>query len=427
MVDTGTPVILPLLNETQITAPAEATSFIEVNNPGFWICLFFLLIIFLYCCYLIYFSFTIKIKKQKFDYFPKVSVLVDAKNAGNTIRRRIENLLKQNYPRSKYEIIIYDRNSKDETESICREYEKQGKIKYIKGEYEIKGPLLDLAIKEKATGEILLLTDPDVISEKNWILGIVQPFKDPKVGSVAGTVHCGNYYKGFFPLMRAVEDEWRFVAPMLRNSETVFPVGANQAIRRDAWEQTKFGNKVLDDLDITTRIIDKGWKAVGVSATGVEEEVETLQQYWKQRTRWYKVNVGDYFGKTKFWRKFLEALPHSIQLIMAILMIVFVFSLFSKTLWVLVLLDFVMLNVAMVVAFIRIKTGIVFIPYISLYLIIDTLFFIITAVWVQTIGRFVGVTKEVWPSLQESYYHAGTELKEWFFKFGEKVKDYTAV
>ncbi|MCX8193786.1 MAG: glycosyltransferase family 2 protein [Candidatus Pacearchaeota archaeon] len=421
------PVVLPLLNETQSFKPVETTSFIEINNPGFWICLFFLIIIFFYCCYLIYFSFTVKTKKQKFDYFPIVSVLVDAKNASNTIRRRIENLLKQNYPKNKYEIIVYDRNSKDNTEVICREYEKQGKIKYIRGDerYEIKGPLLDLAIEKLAKGEILLLTDPDVISEKNWILEMVQPFKDPKVGVVAGTVHCGNYYKGFFPLMRAVEDEWRFVAPMLRNSDTVFPVGANQALRREAWEQTKFGNKILDDLDITTRIIDKGWKSVGVSATGVEEEVETLQQYWKQRTRWYRVNVGEYFGKTKFWKKFIEALPHSIQLIMAALMIIFVFSLFSKTLWALVLLDFILLNVAMVIAFIRTKTGVNFIPYISLYLIIDTLFFVVTVFYVQIVGRFVNVTKEAWPSLQVGTYHSGSELKTWFFKFGRKVKDYT--
>ncbi|MEM4215160.1 MAG: glycosyltransferase family 2 protein [Candidatus Pacearchaeota archaeon] len=424
MLNTETPVILPLLNETRV-APAESISFVEVNNPGFWICLFFLVVIFFYCCYLIYFSLTIKIKKQKFNYFPTVSVLVDAKNAGNTIKRRIENLLKQNYPKNKYEIIVYDRNSKDNTEAICREYEKKGKIKYIRGKYEIKGPLLDLAIEKLAKGDILLLSDPDVISEKNWILGMVQPFKDPKVGVVAGTVHCGNYYKGFFPLMRAVEDEWRFVAPMLRNSDTVFPVGANQALRRKAWEQTKFGNKVLDDLDITTRIIDKGWKSVGVSATGVEEEVETLQQYWRQRTRWYKVNIGEYFGKTKFWKKFLEALPHSIQLVMAILMVVFFFSLFSKTLLFLVLLNFIMLNAAMVIAFIRIKTGVNFIPYISLYLIVDTWFFVVTLIYVQTIGRFVNVTKEAWPSLQAGTYHAGTELRTWFFKFGKKVKDYT--
>ena len=399
---------IPIMKVKEVEVP------FEINNPGYWISIFFLLLIFVYACYLVYFAFTVKKKKVEFDFFPKVSVMVDAKNAANTIGRRIENLLKQNYPKDKFEIIVYDRNSQDETETICLEYEKQEKIKYLKGKHEIKGPLLDTAIKELAKGEILLLSDPDVVSEKNWIAGMVQPFKDPKVGSVAGTIHCGNYYKGFFPLMRAIEDEWRFVVPMLRNSETTFAVGANQALRYEAWEQTKFGEKVLDDLDIVTRIIDKGWKSVGVSATGVEEEVETLKQYWKQRTRWYKVNVAEYFGKTKFWRKFFEAIPHSIQLLAFVLIVVLCFSLWSKTLWFFALTDFILLNAAMIIAFIKIKTGKPFIPYVPIYLTVDTLLFAATAVWVQTVGKFIRVTKEAWPTLQGKSYHVGSELKTWF-------------
>ncbi|MGB9707934.1 MAG: glycosyltransferase [Candidatus Pacearchaeota archaeon] len=400
---------LPAIKVKEVEVP------FEINNPGYWISFFFLLVIFVYACYLVYFAFTVKRKKTERDFFPRVSVLVDAKNAGNTIKRRIENLLKQNYPKDKYEIIVYDRNSQDDTESICREYEKQGKIKYIRGKHEIKGPLLDMAIKELAKGEILLFSDPDVVSEKNWIANMVQPFKDEKVGAVAGTVHCGNYYKGFFPLMRAVEDEWRFVVPMMRDSETVFAVGANQALRREAWEQTKFGDSVLDDLSIVTRVIDKGWKSVGVSATGVEEEVETLKQYWKQRTRWYKVNIGEYFGKIKFWRKLFEAFPHSIQLVAMILIIVLCFSLWSKTLWFFALTDFILLNAAMTIAFLRIKTGKPFVPYIPIYLTIDALLFAVTIIWVQTIGRFTRVTKEVWPTLQGKSYHVGSELRTWFF------------
>ena len=154
---------IPIMKVKEVEVP------FEINNPGYWISIFFLLLIFVYACYLVYFAFTVKKKKVEFDFFPKVSVMVDAKNAANTIGRRIENLLKQNYPKDKFEIIVYDRNSQDETETICLEYEKQGKIKYIRGKHEIKGPLLDTAIKELAKGEILLLSDPDVVSEKNWI------------------------------------------------------------------------------------------------------------------------------------------------------------------------------------------------------------------------------------------------------------------
>jgi cellulose synthase/poly-beta-1,6-N-acetylglucosamine synthase-like glycosyltransferase len=356
-----------------------------------------------------------------YNYFPFVSVLVYAKDAGNVIERRIKNLLRQNYPKNRYEIIIYDNDSKDETQDICMKYKKKKLIKYLRKKFDRKGPLLDLAIKELSKGEILLMTDPDVVSEKTWILDIVQPFKDKKVGAVAGTVHCGNYYKGFIPLMRAIEDEWRFVAPMLRNSQTVFSVGANQALRKKAWQQTKYGSGVLDDLEIIIKIIDKGWKTVGVSATGVEEEVENLKQYWRQRTRWYKVNPL-YFGTKKKYKKFCEWLPHSIQLFAFILFIIFLLNINQQYLPWFSLINFVLMNCAMIIAFIRIKTGKGFLPFISIYLTIDTFLFAAIAIYVQTIGRFVKLTKEIWPSLVGEYYHTGTELKTGFFKVEQKVR-----
>jgi len=408
---------------------ASITLPIEINNPAFWIGLFFLLVIFLFCCYIIYFAFTVRIRKQKHEYFPQVSVLVYAKDAGNTIKRRIENLLKQNYPRKKYEIIVYDNNSGDETEEICREYEKQGKIVYVRAEkpYDRKGPFLDNTIKEYAKGEILLMSDPDVVSEKNWIVDIVQPFVDEKVGAVGGTVHCGNYYKGIVPLMRAIEDEWRFVVPMLRGSNTVFSSGANQALRKEAWEQTKYGTSVIEDVDIATRIMDKGWKSVGISATGVEEEVESLGQYWRQRTRWYKFNINSFLGHKKKWKKFFEALPHLIQAFSIFLMIALIFALiaYSKYLLYFTLLDFILMNAAMIVAFVKIKTGPGFIPFIPVYLTIDAILFVATVIYVQIFDRFFHLTKDVWPSLKGKYYHAGTELREWFFNFEEKLEDYT--
>jgi len=198
-------------------------------------------------------------------------------------------------------------------------------------------------------------------------------------------------------------------------------------LRKEAWQQTKYGNAVLDDLDITSRIIDKGWKSVGISASGVEEEVETLQQYWKQRTRWYKIDINAYFGTEKRWKKFIEALPHSIQLAALIDILIFIFSLMinSKTLIFLSLFSFILLISAMTIAFIKIRTGKPFIYAIPLFLTIDTLMFAITAIYINTLDRFFHLTKEVWPSLKGHYYHTGSELREWYFKFEEKAKDFT--
>jgi chlorobactene glucosyltransferase len=63
--------------------------------------------------------------------FPKVSLLVPARNEEHNIRRCIESLLRQDYP--DFEIIVLDDNSTDKTYQICEEYKSISNFKIIKG------------------------------------------------------------------------------------------------------------------------------------------------------------------------------------------------------------------------------------------------------------------------------------------------------
>lgn len=103
----------------------------------------------------------VKKTKPKYNFFPKVSIMAYAWQSGNIIERKIENFLKQDYPRTKFEIIIYDNDSIDETQKICKKYEKQGLIKYFRSPqpYDRKAPVLDQAIGKVAQGDIIALTD----------------------------------------------------------------------------------------------------------------------------------------------------------------------------------------------------------------------------------------------------------------------------
>ncbi len=399
-----------------------------------------LLLLIFVTLYLVYFALKVKIKRAVPEIYPMVSVLVYAKNAGNTINRKIKNLLEQNYPKEKYEIIIYDNGSTDETKTICMKYAQKGKIKYLrvaeneknkkqkniwiikKKPYDRKAPLLDFAIKNFSKGEILLMNDPDVICEKNWILDMVQPFKDEKVGGVAGTVHCGNYYKNLMTRLRAVEDEWNYVVTRMTESSIVALYGANYGLRRKAWEETGHGNSLIEDVDITLLLLDKGWKIVGMSASGVEEEVENLKQYWRQRTRWYRARFWAVLkGKNKFG-KIKAFIPYTIQPLALFSMysvFISVFKFWNLLDLILSLLPLLLLHTAMIIGFIKIKTGKTFIPYIPLYLTVDSILFAFTIAYVHTLGRF---QKELWPSLEEKYYHSGSRLKKWFFWYEQKTR-----
>lgn len=121
----------------------------------------------------------VKRPEYKEEFFPTVSLMAYAWQSGNVIERKIKNFLEQDYPRDRFEVIIYDNDSTDETADICLEYERRGLIKYYRPlrAYDRKAPVLDQAIESVAKGEIIALTDPDGVCERGWLRKIVQPFK----------------------------------------------------------------------------------------------------------------------------------------------------------------------------------------------------------------------------------------------------------
>lgn len=261
--------------------------------------------------------------KLEYTFFPRVSLMAYAWQSGNVIERKINNFLEQDYPRDRFEVIIYDNDSTDETKDICLRYENLGLIKYYRSlrAYDRKAPVLDQAIGEVATGEIIALTDPDGVCERDWVKKIVQPFKDPKVGGVAGITHCGNYYVNLFTKLRAIEDEWWYNISVLGKSGKVGissfePLcGANYALRRAAWESVgrTHGKSLVEDYEMTLRLYGKGWKMACADANVWQEEVDDVGEYIRQRRRWYQSPIQKIVeGKGKL-DKTLGALPISMQ------------------------------------------------------------------------------------------------------------------
>ena len=218
------------------------------------------------------------------NFFPKISLMVYAWQSGNVIERKIRNFLEQEYPKDKMEIIVYDNNSTDDTEKICREYEKKGLIKYFRTEkhVEFKAPVLDQAIDTVSTGDFILLTDPDGVCERTWARKMIQPFADNKVGAVVGPIHCGNYYRNVFTRFRAIEDEWTTnIVVFGRNGKTRLTrfnliSGANYALRRSAWESVgkSHGKSIVEDIQMAIRLYRKKWIIEAADANLWQEEVE---------------------------------------------------------------------------------------------------------------------------------------------------------
>jgi cellulose synthase/poly-beta-1,6-N-acetylglucosamine synthase-like glycosyltransferase len=349
---------------------------------------------------------------------PSVSVMTYAYIddwAGNVIKRKIENFLGLNYPKNKYEIIVYDNGSTGKTQRILDEYAKKGLIKHYRSNkgYNRKGLVLDDVIRDVAKGDIIALTDPDGICERDWLMKhVCNLMSSKKIGASIGMIFCGNWYKNFFTRMRAIEDVWMIDVASLgraRISDVQFICGANYSFKRKAWKDVGgHGKTLIEDAEVANKLQNKGWNISITDAALWQEEVEDLHDFVLQRLRWSSASLNFIFRRNKIAATFLSIIPWSIQIISLFSLFTFVFagnlflSIFS-------LIPFLISTLALSIGLVRMKEKRL-IPFILPYLTYDAAISFICF----TLAKVLSVLKEEvrWVRLSKCrYYHNGTKIK----------------
>ena len=138
----------------------------------------------LYCLFLLFlivgtFRVNRTISSNKKNHF--ISVIIAARNEDKHLSFLLDNLLKQDYPQDKFEIIIVNDRSTDKTDYILNNFSKKySQIKYISIQDEIPGLVrkkraLTEGVKH-AQGEILLFTDADCRPGKFWLSSMNEVF-----------------------------------------------------------------------------------------------------------------------------------------------------------------------------------------------------------------------------------------------------------
>lgn len=116
---------------------------------------------------------------------PAVTVLVCVHNEEANIAKRLDNLMAQDWPEGKMEVLVVSDGSTDGTEDIVRGYKGRFPVNLVISPRLGKSGAQNLAVP-KATGEILVLTDAEAVFDKDFIKEIVAPYADPSVGCTTG-------------------------------------------------------------------------------------------------------------------------------------------------------------------------------------------------------------------------------------------------
>ncbi|OIQ94732.1 poly-beta-1,6-N-acetyl-D-glucosamine synthase [mine drainage metagenome] len=240
---------------------------------------------------------------------PTMTVVIPAYNEGSMVEQSIESVAAARYPIGRLEILVVDDGSTDDTWTYIQRAAARhpGLVTAVRLARN-QGKRVALASGFRAArGSILVTIDSDSVIEAGALLAMAGPFKDPRVGAVAGKVTVLNRDQGIIPRMLHVAfvlsfDFQRSVQSIYR---TVYCCpGALAAYRAsvvhevlEPWLAQRFlgvGCTYGEDRALTNSILERGFDTVYQGSAIVHTLVPvTYAQLCKMYLRWDRSYVRE--------------------------------------------------------------------------------------------------------------------------------------
>jgi len=117
---------------------------------------------------------------------PFVSIIIVNYNGARLLGNCLSSLFKNKYPKNKFEVIVVDNNSRDDSRTfVKRNFPIVKLIKLSENKGFAAG---NNEGYKHAVGELILLLNSDTIADQNWIHEMVAAASDQKVGIVASKI-----------------------------------------------------------------------------------------------------------------------------------------------------------------------------------------------------------------------------------------------
>ncbi|MGE0756281.1 MAG: glycosyltransferase [Pirellulaceae bacterium] len=227
--------------------------------------------------------------ETQYAHCPSICVVIAGLNEADRVAQTLASV-HGTYPRM--EIIVVDDGSQDGMADVARQFADQhrGVLVLRKPHRGGKSSALNFAIPF-TQAEILVCVDADSHLAENALWEIVQPFRDARVGAVAGTVVAREPFAGFVNWLQALEYlRCIFIGRQVSARLGLLGIvsGAFGAYRRDAIGRLKgWDVGPGEDGDVTLRLRKSGYR---IAFAPYAQCLTALPASWwrlvKQRRRW---------------------------------------------------------------------------------------------------------------------------------------------
>jgi cellulose synthase/poly-beta-1,6-N-acetylglucosamine synthase-like glycosyltransferase len=220
------------------------------------------------------------VRKAHFE--PSVTVVIAAYNEEAVIARRIENLLAQDYPREKLEVVVSSDASSDRTEEIALQYEG---VRVVSNPRGGKVAAQDRAVRQ-TTGEIVAFSDANCTWAPDALRRLVEPFADPDVAYVCGQLRIldaagGNKEGVYWRYEMAVRDAESRLGSVTGGNGSIYALRRSDYVEVDP----RFGH----DLSLPYLMVQHGRRAVyEPSAHAFEVPTPTNETEYRRKVRMFE-------------------------------------------------------------------------------------------------------------------------------------------
>lgn len=252
-----------------------------------------------------WFRLSVPKSQQKFTQGVDASIVIAVRNEGNNIETLLNQLVNQDYNKKKYEIIIVDDHSTDNTVQVVNQFINENpdvKIKLIESSGEGKKHAINEGVTMSST-QLIITTDGDCNVKPGWLQCIVDFYNSSGCRLIIGPV----IYDGEKTILQKLFslDFASLVASGAGSVGAGLPLmgnGANLAFSKDVFTSLKTKNNTNrftsgDDVFLIHYVTKKyGSSAVGFlrnrSAIVSTLPPQNLLEFLSQRKRWASKATG---------------------------------------------------------------------------------------------------------------------------------------
>ena len=237
------------------------------------------------------------------DELPFVSIVMAVHNEEKVMAEKLRSIYRSTYPGQKMELLVGSDGSSDRTNEILEECSGlYDTLRHFAFPERRGKPAVINELRDKARGEILIMTDAQVLFTPDTIFQLVKHYKNEVIGLVGANIRNTRIDK------RGISyQEWSFMSREIRLKymegkvwgTMIGAYGACYSIRNEYYTKVPEGYSV-DDFYITMKVLERKKKGIlELKAIGYENVPNRLSEEFRRKIR---IAAGNFQNLTTFYR-----------------------------------------------------------------------------------------------------------------------------